>query len=607
MIPLVKCAWTACLLALFAAPAPAGGLLLGEPAQGASERVTIAVEPSDVEIAAGSAGTVQLAFECPDEHYVWHDSIKLSLAGGPADASVGAFSLPEPKSKYDEFAEATVEYLDGEFAAALEVRVGPQVEPGDYEAALEVRYTECSPDLCRLGSERLPLALTVLPAGEGAAAPQPPEPARHRLPVVEEGAGPPEQGTGPFAGKAPLLAILVAYVFGLGLVFTPCVYPLIPVTVSLVGATSGESRLGGLVRSLVYVFGISVTYSAVGTIAAATGGMFGAWAQHPAVFIALAVIFVALALAMFDVYVLDFTSQRVERLRARLRGRAGLVGIWVVGLLSGAAATACIAPVILGALTYVAQRGTLLLGFLIFFAMAWGMGTPLVVLGTFTGLAGSLPKSGQWMVAVKRVFGLALLGVAVYFVGKSRLLPGLWFGMFVAAFLLGAGVFVGAFDLVPGSAGWWQRLRKAAGLILVGAALAAFLSALGLAGRAPVPAGAEAPAAIRWLESEPAALAAAREEGRPVLLDFWAEWCAPCKRMFETTYVDPDVVREAGRFVGAKIDVDRLAPPERERLLEEYRVRGVPTVVLIAPDGERTTRAGYIGPDEMLRLLRGVE
>ncbi|KPK66024.1 MAG: hypothetical protein AMK73_01240 [Planctomycetes bacterium SM23_32] len=407
---------------------------------------------------------------------------------------------------------------------------------------------------------------------------------------------------GALAGRAPLAAVLLAFVAGLGLCLTPCVYPLIPVTVALVGATSGRGRLDGLVRSLVYVFGISVTYSVVGVVAAATGGMFGAWLQHPAVYLALAVLFVVLAGGMFDLYSIELTSQRLHRLQAAVRGRAGLIGIWAIGLLSGAAATACIAPVIIGAIGYVAQRGSLLLGWLVFFAMAWGMGTPLVVLGTFSGLLRSLPKSGAWMEGVRRFFGLALVAVALYFVHKSGVLPRFAFLVLVGASSLGAAVFTGAFEALTAESGWQGRLRKTAGLALFALALAAFMAGLAdLVGQGPAP-----EQGIAWVTSEQEALVQADAGGRPVLLDFWADWCAPCHRMFSTTFRDARVIGEAGRFACAKVDLASLSDEQQERVASDYGVRGVPTVVLIGTDGRRRAHAGYIGPDRMLEIMRGV-
>jgi len=562
--------------------------------------VEVALVPS--EQAAGGSVLAQVRFSCKPEHYVWADSIKVTLAGGSsAGIAPGKLVLPKPKRKHDEFAGGVVEYLDGDFTATLPLSIAADAAPGRHDLEFTIAFTGCGPDLCEFGKESRTAQLTVLPPG--AAAPAPP---RHS---VQPAPAPAAADQAAFAGRGRLAVVVLAFLGGLGLALTPCVYPLIPITISLIGATATGRRTDALVRSLVYVFGISVTYSVVGVVAAATGGVFGAWLQRPAVYLALAAIFAVLAGAMLDLYQIGLTSQRLARLQAGLRGKGGLAGIWFIGLLSGAAATACIAPVIIGALTYVMQSHDMLLGWLVFFAMAWGMGAPLVVLGTFAGLVRALPKSGQWMVAVKRAFSVALLAVAVYYVGRSRVLSEFWFRALVCAFLLAVGVFAGAFDSLAADAGWRERLRKTVGLLFVFGAVVALVAALrsgATAGAGPAPASSGAPAGVAWLRSEPEALAQAKAEGKPVLLFFSADWCAPCHEMLRTTFADAGVVAESRRFVCATVDLTDWSAPAVTEVRDRYGIYGAPTVVLVGTDGSRRSSPGYIGPSEMLRSLRPV-
>ncbi len=571
-------------------------LLMALGAGPAQDAFQVRTSLSPPQQAAGGRVIAEVAFSVDPTFYVWLDQLRIQLVEGPEGVSAGELITPEPKVKRDPVLEQEVEYFDGRFSIFTTLEVAEGVPAGEYPLLLRVDYVGCGPDLCQLRRDEVEAELTVT---EGRAVPvEPPRLAGvGSQPAGRQAGG----GAGWFEGRSPVMAVLAAFVLGLGLTLTPCVYPLIPVTISLVGATAGRGRLDGLFRSLVYVLGISVTYSVAGVAAALGGAQFGAWLQQPAVYLALAGVFVLLALSMFDVFTIDLTSQRLQRFQAGLRGKAGMLGIFAIGILSGAAATACIAPIIIAALLYVGQQGSVLLGFIIFFAMAWGMGTPLVALGTFTGLAKALPRSGEWMNVVKSVFGLALLAVALYFVGKSALLPDMWYRILVGAFLLGAGVFVGAFDLLSPRSGSWPRLRKTVGLLLVVGALAAFLGPLLPAAQPPTER-----ASIDWLPSEQAAVAAGEAEQKPVMLDFWAEWCAPCKRMLQTTFVDADVVEESRRFACAKVDVSVLSAQERDRIAEVYNVRGVPTVVLMDSEGAISTHAGYIGPERMLALLRGV-
>jgi len=572
-----------------------GGLEQLQPEQ-TNFIVSAAVEPA--EQAPDGRVLAKLSVKVAAEHYVWRKGLVVELlSGAPAGVTAGEPVLPASKQKYDKYAKETVDYYDGTFTVTLPLELAADVAPGDYDLTFRARYTGCGPDLCSFRRDTASAHLRVVagakptPVEMPTAAPPAPAPT---VPAAVHGAG-----ASGFEGKGLLGVLLAAFAGGLLLAFTPCVYPLIPITISLVGATAGRRRLDGFIRSAIYVFGISITYSVAGVVAAAGGAQFGAWLQQPAVYIALAVLFVLLAGAMFEAYSIDLSSQRLQRLQVRLQGKGGLLGIWLIGVLSGAAATACIAPVVVGVLLYVGQRGSLLVGSLVFFAMAWGMGTPLVVLGTFTGLAQALPKSGEWLNTVKRAFGLALLGVALYYVGKSRLVPDYYFRLVEGAFLLVAGVFVGAFDLLTARSGWWPRLRKAAGLLLVTAAVAAFLQ----------PAMARKPAAepVQWVDSEAQALAQGKAEGKPVLLDFWADWCPPCHEMFEKTYVDPRVVAESGRFVMARVDMTDFSEEQQIDLRKRYAVMAAPTTVLIGTDGAGRSVAGYVGPGEMLALMRSVK
>jgi thiol:disulfide interchange protein DsbD len=567
----------------------------------------------------GSA-VAEVNFSCKPDYYVRFDSIQFMLAdtgGAGAGIMAGRLALPEPKEKYDKYAEDTVRYLEGHFTGTRDIRISPGVPPGRYDLTFDIRYTGCGPDICQFVTDHATVPLTVLPAGPAlqGATPALAE-GGQRYPMMgrpaESGSpGRPRpgetEGAAWFAGRGLLGAVLLAFIGGLGLTLTPCVYPLIPVTVSLIGATATGRKLDAFVRAVVYVFGIAVTYSVVGVVAAATGGVFGAWLQHPSVYLLLAALFVLLAGAMFDLYRINVTSQRLQRLQAGLRGRWGLVGIWVIGLLSGAAATACIAPVIIGVIGYVVQSRNTLLGWLIFFAMAWGMGAPLVVLGTFAGLLRSLPKSGQWMVTVKQVFGFALVAVAVYFVGKSRIMPQAWFRGLVGAFLLASAVFVGGFDALTLESGWWARARKAAGLLLIAGAVWAFVSAAVpavLPTAAPTEAGQGA--GVQWVGSEPEAAVRAQAEGKPLLLFFSADWCGPCHRMLRTTFVDPQVVAELRRLVCARVDVTNWSDEAVTQVRQKYGVYGAPTVVLAGTNGSIESRAGYLDAGDLLPLLRSV-
>ncbi|MCD6415348.1 MAG: thioredoxin family protein [Planctomycetes bacterium] len=571
--------------------------VLAASAWAQSVDVSLALEPK--EQAPGGDVTALVQFSCPSGLHVQADGLTIKLDDEKATAPVSALGpprFPEPKQEYDKLLEMDLRYFEGRFRAEVPLRVSPEAGPGQYEVAFSVDYVACEADRCLMETARASGALTVVETAQAPARKPPSSPAQV--------GGTVEETARKFSGLGALGAVLMAFLAGLGLTLTPCVYPLIPITIGIVGATAGRSRLDSFLRSVIYVLGIATIYSVAGAAAAATGSMFGDFLQHPAVYLVLAGVFVVLAGGMFGWYSIQFTSARLQRFQAGLSGRAGLLGIWVVGLLSGAAVTACTAPVIAGFLLYVGRQGSPLLGFLVFFALAWGFGTPLVVIGTFTGLLKSIPRSGEWMVRVSKFFGLALLGLAIYFVGRSALLPAAWYRAFVGLCLLAVSVFVGAFDRLPADAGGWPRLRKALGLLLVVVGLAVLLMVAGVF--EPGVLSRDKGPRVEWLSSEAEAIQRAQEDEKPVLLDFWTKRCPACVKLLKVTFRDAQVVSESRRFVCARVDLSDRNDPEVRRLIGEYQIRGVPQLALIGTDGRRQTRAGYIPPARMLEIMKTV-
>jgi len=570
-----------------------------------SEGFTVAARLDPAWQAPGSPVVAAVAFSCPRGWYVFADSISLRVeqpAGVAPPAVARSLHLPQARSKYDELLGQQVSYLDGRFEAKLVLDIHAGAAQGDYPLNIVASFQGCSPALCFAPEDRsLPVSLRVLAPGAQPVPVALPEQTAPGEALPREAAARYEEQ---FAEHGLLPALVLAFVAGLGLALTPCLYPMIPVTIGVIGATATQGRLSALGRSLLYVLGISLTYASLGVVAAGTGRAFGTVLQHPAVYLGLGVVFAGLAGSLFDLYRIELPGTWTGRLQARLRGRAGLAGVLLLGILSGLAVSPCSAPVVFAAMGYVLKTHNVLAGFLIFFAIAWGMGAPLVMLGTFSGLLRSLPRSGGWQVAVKRIFGLGLLAGAVYFVWMSAVLPEPWFYMFLGAMLAAISVFVGAFDRIDLSrrtAGWWPRLKKAAGLLVLVGAVACFVQSLRLP--RPIPQG------IAWLTSEADAAAAAVHAGRPVMLYFWQERCPVCRRLEASTFRDPGVLQESKRFVAVKFDGTDARAAHVKAVLEKYRVRGFPTIVFISADGrvlyERTV-VGYVDAEHLAGLMRTV-
>ncbi len=389
------------------------------------------------------------------------------------------------------------------------------------------------------------------------------------------------------------LGLVAAFGAGLTLNLTPCVYPMIPVTLAFFSHQAGGSWTRTMRLACLYVLGISLNYALLGMIAAKTGALFGSWLQHPAVLIGVAVVIVALSLSLFGLY--EF---RLPHVVTRQFGQAstGLWGAFVMGLVVGVIAAPCIGPVVLGLLLFVGQLANPVSGFLLFFMLGLGMGLPYVVLGIVAQRVGQLPKAGAWLVWVKQALGLVLWGLALYLLRpllSARLLK-----VGVTGLLLGAGVYLGWLERTHGSGRAFVWVRRLVGAALVCAAVAPWSSVT-----------LRADATISWSPFSEAALAQARHEQRPVIVDVYADWCIPCVEMDHATFHHPRVVQALASVTTLRVDATNDVPPEAAAFLERFQVYGAPTILFFDRDGRERPDLrllGFAKPDEFLQRLQDI-
>lgn len=387
------------------------------------------------------------------------------------------------------------------------------------------------------------------------------------------GAAAPE---GDKSGMGMLGAILGIFLGGITLNLTPCIYPLIPVTISYFGGKSiGKQEGAGIsnmaLHSLLYVLGLSAMNSMLGVVAALSGKLVGAVLQNPVTLVVVAAILTLFALSMFGFWELRLPNSLVG---AASKNYAGYFGSFFIGLTLGVVAAPCIGPFVVGLLVWVASTANPWFGFLIFFSLSLGMGLPLFVLAMLSGRLRRLPRSGEWMLWVRKLMGWVLIGMAAYFL--RSILSDTAGTTLMSAVALAGGIHLGWLDSSTAGFRAFEWIKKAGGILGLGIAAALLVTTLMGQGEG-----------IKWQAYSEKIMDEARNSGKPIIIDFSAGWCVPCQQMEKATFHNSAVVEEAEKyFVTIRVDLTEGGDRVKERVSRRYNVRGVPTVVFLKPGGD---------------------
>ncbi len=411
-------------------------------------------------------------------------------------------------------------------------------------------------------------------------------PAKETVPVPGEGFEPLTEES-PFASHHFLWLIILVFAGGLALNLTPCVYPLIPVTISFFGSQRGKGNV--VVMALLYVAGMALMYSVLGTAAALSGSLFGSLMTNPVVLILLALLMVGLSLSMFGVY--EF---RLPYKLTQIGGgsRAGYLGSLVMGLTMGIVAAPCIGPFVISLLTYVAASGNPFIGFILFFSMSVGLGLPYIFLAVFSARIDSLPRSGEWLNGVRIFFGLVLIGMAFWFI--HPLLPASFSGIVLPLYLILAGVYYSVFSRAGEASPGFRRIKILISLIAV------------IAGTWLIKPDSGSTEHLNWQTYDPKILQEADRDDRYVMIDFYSDSCVPCKELDAITFRHPDVTEVLQDFTVIKVDLTR----GESDLIEKYDIKGFPTIIFLDPDGRELRNLRLLGfekPEAFLKRLDVVQ
>ena len=386
-----------------------------------------------------------------------------------------------------------------------------------------------------------------------------------------------------------LLGLLFVFIGGLALNLTPCVYPLIPITIGYFGGQS-EGRTGKLfVLGLLYVLGMALTYSVVGVITALSGAVFGTLLQNPIVIIFIVIIFIALALSQFGVYQFKLPDKWVMKAGG---AKGGAFGAFFMGLTMGIVAAPCIGPFVIGLVTYVAAKGDPFYGFWMFFTLAVGLGMPYLFLALFSGKIKSLPRAGLWMEAVEHIFGILLLGMALYFAGP--LIPKEINHYVLPVFMFFAGIFLIFFDKNGNNIKIFKAFKILFSVLII--ALSVYMV---------WPTEKLEPDWVKFNEQK---YEQSLQNHNKMIIDFYADWCIPCKELDASTFSNPKVVKISNSFKMFKVDMTKTMSDETEKIRKKFNIKGMPTVLIIDSKGNEIKRlTGFVNAEEFLKIVSTIK
>lgn len=524
----------------------------------------------------------------PNEDYLYPTDVSLKSKDG---FLISDKKFPPAKNLNFEFTEVPVSVFEGEFEIFVIVKIPESLKEGKYNFDILLAYQACNNQTCLPPSEKsVPFEIEVTNnSGEEQKNFEFDFSKFDELNVsaTQNNKSDDSAISSIFNENSLFLAFILLFLGGLALNLTPCVYPLIPITLGYFGGQSENKTSRLFTLALLYVIGMAITYSVIGVVTALSGSLFGALLQNPFVLIGIAAVLVALSLSMFGLYEFQLPNSLVVKLG---EARSGYFGALFMGLTMGVVAAPCIGPFVVGLLTFVGAKGDPVFGFFVFFVLALGLGFPYLFLGVFSGKIKSLPRSGEWMIAVKKIFGFVLIGMAIYFI--LPLLPETYRSYVLPSFMILSSVYLLFFEKSGLNVKTFVWIKS----IILGIVLILGFYLL-------IPFEKES---IEWTKVSTKNIEVGN--GTPTIIDFYADWCIPCKELDAMTFTDSRVIEESKRFRRLKVDLTKTGSEETQFAMDKYDIVGVPTVIFFDKNGNEVKRiTSFVNADEFLEIMKTVE
>lgn len=602
------------LLSLLAPVSHASSFLDKLPGLGGSQQATFL--PPDqafvLQVRARDADTLQADFTIAPGYYLYRDKISFTVAEGAT--KITAVKLPEGELKQDPNFGATVVYHQS-FQAEIKLNRSSKEA---VHLALNTSYQGCSDKgLCYPSQDKV-LQLD-LPRASQSTQTLPPTSSDTRTAVAIEMSPQTDNSKIAQLFKSGSFWLITTFFFGAGLLLalTPCVFPMIPILSGIiVGRGHKITRMHAFLLSLTYVLGMAITYAAAGIAAGLTGDLISNALQTPWVLGSFAALFVLLSLSMFGFYELQLPSAWQSKLSDtsnRLHG-GHLSGVFVMGALSAVIMGPCVAAPLAGALLYISQTHDAVLGGVALFALALGMGAPLLLIGTSAGAL--LPRAGAWMDGVKRIFGVMLLALAIWII--QPLLPVAAQMLLWGILLIFSAIYLHALEALAQQANGWHKLRKGLGLLMLLVGIAYLVGAL--SGARDLLRPLDSVCAVCKADTQTSAPLAftringladlrqrvAKANGQIVMLDFYADWCVSCKEMERLTFTDPAVQSRLKSAILLQADVTQNSAEDKE-LLKKFGLYGPPGILFFDVQGKELADFRVVGYQDAEKFLNSLQ